>query len=117
VIDWQNERTYPLGRARLWFPRRRRGKRPSIQTMYRWSSAGYRGIVLETVQVGSTRCTSREACARFVERVSALAGPVGGSPEPDSPTSRQDVEEALAEAGFIRPSRTALSGKRICEPK
>lgn len=40
-----------------------------VATAYRWSTAGVRGVVLETIQVGGTRCTSREAVQRFCERL------------------------------------------------
>lgn len=42
-----------------------------VATAYRWSTAGVRGVVLETIQVGGTRCTSREAVQRFCERLTA----------------------------------------------
>ena len=32
-----------LSRALKWFPRRRRGKYPSLQTMYRWSTRAMPG--------------------------------------------------------------------------
>jgi hypothetical protein len=40
-------------------------------TVYRWSTGGVRGVVLETIQVGGTRCTSKEAVQRFCERLTA----------------------------------------------
>jgi hypothetical protein len=40
-------------------------------TVYRWSTAGVRGVVLETIQVGGTRCTSREGVQRFCEGLTA----------------------------------------------
>ena len=40
-------------------------------TLYRWSKTGVRGIVLGTLQVGGTRCTSREAIQRFCERLTS----------------------------------------------
>ena len=39
-----------------------------VATIYRWASTGVRGAVLEVLQVGGTRCTSREALQRFCER-------------------------------------------------
>jgi hypothetical protein len=41
-------------------------------TVYRWSTGGVRGVVLETIQVGGTRCTSKEAVQRFCERLTGL---------------------------------------------
>lgn len=40
-----------------------------VATVYRWSTTGVRGVVLETLQVGGTRCTTREALQRFCERL------------------------------------------------
>jgi len=52
-------------------PRRRGGKRPHISCLYRWTVDGCRGVVLECVQIGGTRCTSHEALARFFERLTS----------------------------------------------
>jgi hypothetical protein len=46
-------------------------RKTNISTIYRWSTVGCRGVVLETIQVGGTRCTSREALQRFFVRLSA----------------------------------------------
>jgi len=46
-------------------PRREDGRRLHISTIYRWTTAGVRGVRLETVQVGGTRCTSEDALQRF----------------------------------------------------
>ena len=43
-----------------------------VATIHRWASHGVRGVVLETLQVGGTRCTSREALQRFFERLSSI---------------------------------------------
>jgi hypothetical protein len=51
-------------------PPRRGGKKPHVSCIYRWTTAGCRGEILESIQVGGTRCTSREALARFFERLS-----------------------------------------------
>ena len=46
-----------------------------VATVYRWSTAGIRGIVLETLQVGGSRRTSREAIQRFCQRLTEEIGP------------------------------------------
>jgi hypothetical protein len=90
-------------------PRRGRGGGTHVSTLYRWATVGVRGVVLETLQVGGSRCTSREALQRFYERLSAStpAGPPGGNPA-SVPTRRtsarrhRDSERAgerLAEMG------------------
>jgi Protein of unknown function (DUF1580) len=84
-------------------PRRRRGRNVHVSCVYRWSTVGCKGVVLETLQVGGTRCTSREALQRFFERLSqpVQVGAVGeGQPGPT--VGRRTVaqrQRASAEAG------------------
>jgi hypothetical protein len=80
MIDSASETLISLADAAAELPRRRRGRKVHISCLYRWSTAGCRGVVLESIQVGATRCTSREALQRFFERLSAPvhAGAVGG---------------------------------------
>lgn len=56
----------PLGEVPLldWVPPRH-GRRIHKSTLFRWGQRGLRGVVLETVQVGGTRCTSQSALWRF----------------------------------------------------
>jgi hypothetical protein len=55
------------------FVPRRNGRKAHVSTIYRWSTIGCHGVVLETLQAGGTRVTSREAVARFFARLTALA--------------------------------------------
>ncbi len=75
MIDPIKEELLTLKHASAAFPKRRAGSRPHLATLHRWAKRGCRGVVLETVQVGCTRCTSREAIARFI---GALTAQVGG---------------------------------------
>jgi hypothetical protein len=52
-------------------PRRRGGRKVHIATLYRWADPGLRGVRLETLRVGGTLCTSRQALQRFFDRLSA----------------------------------------------
>jgi len=70
VIDIQKERVISLSKAKVQLPVRRAGKKPHLSCLYRWSTTGCRGVVLETIQIGGTRCTSIEAMQRFFERLS-----------------------------------------------
>jgi hypothetical protein len=72
-IDPIAEELISLRDAARLLPGRRRGKKPSISCLYRWTTAGCRGVVLESVNVGGTRCTSRQALARFIARLSTKA--------------------------------------------
>jgi hypothetical protein len=65
MIDPNTETLISLADAAKDLPRRRAGKRPHVSCIYRWTVSGCRGVRLESIQVGGTRCTSREALARF----------------------------------------------------
>lgn len=100
MIDTTAEVPLPLCQAADELPRRRRGRKTHVSTLFRWSSSGCKGVVLETIQVGGTRCTSREALQRFYERLSAPRVPGDGSPVPPGLRSavrrRRDSERAAA---------------------
>jgi hypothetical protein len=68
-IDPNVEALVSLSEATKHLPRRRAGKKPHVSCIYRWTTAGCRGVILESIQVGGTRCTSREALARFFRRL------------------------------------------------
>lgn len=84
MIDILREDVISLPVAASLLPARRGGKRPHISCLYRWTLHGCRGVVLDSVQIGGTRCTSREALHRFVAELSAqrsdAAGRVGQQP-------------------------------------
>lgn len=71
MIDPNTESLISLAETPKYLPRRRGGKRPHVSCIYRWTTSGCRGVVLESVQVGGTRCTSREALARFFRRLTS----------------------------------------------
>lgn len=101
MIDTTAESVLSLSQAANELPRRRRGRKTHVSTLFRWTSAGCKGIVLETIQVGGTRCTSREAIQRFYERLSqprgAGDGPPRSSPIRSAIRRRRDSEKAGAE--------------------
>ncbi len=83
MIDVALEDVVSLTDAAKLLPKRRGGKRPHVATLYRWASGGCRGVVLETIQVGGTLCTSRQALQRFFEALTV------GADRPALRTSRQ----------------------------
>ena len=98
MIDVSAETLVSLREAADLFPRRRRGQRPHVSCVYRWTTAGCRGVVLDSVQVGGTRCTSQEAFARFIVALTALsAAPRSGT---TAPVPGSDVDRQLDEAGL-----------------
>lgn len=95
MVDPLSEQLISLTEAASLLPRRRRGRKASPSTCYRWSQTGVRGVVLETVQVGGTRCTSREALARFFAALSNLDSPKS-APVATPARRKQQVEKAEA---------------------
>lgn len=102
MIDIRTEAIFSLTEAAKseCLPRRRKGKRPHVATFFRWTTAGVRGVVLESIQCGGTRCTSVEAIQRFFNRLS------GGDSAPPQPTRgrKKEIERAereLAQAGIL----------------
>ena len=70
--------------------------------------SGCRGVVLETIQVGGTRCTSREALQRFFENLSqpVQAGAVGGG-QPGPLSGRRSLAQ--------RQRDSAEAGRKLAE--
>lgn len=69
MIDPNTEVLISLSEAARHLPRRRADKRPHVSCIYRWTTSGCKGVVLESLQIGGTRCTSKEALGRFFRRL------------------------------------------------
>ena len=95
-IDIATEKVVSPKEAIPYVPRRRKGKRPALATIYRWMEPGVRGVKLEYLQVGNCRCTSVEALQRFFDRLTRGPDPEA-QPAPSS--SRQERAAAAAERG------------------
>jgi hypothetical protein len=67
AINIFEEHVLTLAETAKILPRRRAGRKVHVSTLYRWTTRGLRGIRLETVQVGGTACTTREALQRFFD--------------------------------------------------
>ena len=102
MIDIQTEEVVSLTQAakckRL--PRRRKGKRPHVATLFRWATVGVRGVVLETLQCGGTRCTSVEALQRFFERCTDPSAPVSATTNKAREREIAQAERELDHAGI-----------------
>ena len=94
AIDSSAETLISLTEAARSLPRRRRGKRPHVSCIYRWTSTGCKGVILESLQCGGTRCTSKEALSRFMEALTYGADP----PAVRSPVKRRRATERAVEA-------------------
>jgi hypothetical protein len=106
AIDITAESVITPAKATHLCPERRRGARPNVATIYRWMVQGVRGIKLESLVVGATRCTSVEALQRFFDALTAAADAehsAAVTPPPALTKTRQRQIEAakrrLARAG------------------
>jgi hypothetical protein len=97
MIDITQENLIPLREAPRHLPPRPNGKRMHISACYRWVSRGVRGVRLESIRIGGTTYTSKEALQRFGDRLTA-----GPSRRLDAdavtPRSRQRQIEQAAKA-------------------
>ena len=103
-----DENIIKLADAANELPRRRRGRKAHVSCLYRWSTIGCRGVLLETLQVGGTRCTSREALQRFFERLSELRQTAdAGAGQPQPVVGQRTVAQRQREA--------AQAGRKLAE--
>ena len=99
AIDASREAILPFFQVPDELPRRRKGRKIHLTTIYRWASTGCRGVVLESTLCGATRCTSREALNRFFERLTEVrrlgAGATSSTkPEPVRRSSAQCLRDS-----------------------
>lgn len=100
MIDPQHETLVSFADAAAVLPRRRGGKKAHVSTVYRWAQAGCRGVILESIQVGGTRCTSHEALARFFEALTyGETAPLRRSPA-QRRRAAEAAERELTKAGI-----------------
>jgi len=77
MIDPNNEEVLSLSATTKELPARRGGKKPHVSCIYRWTTIGCKGVILESIQIGGTRCTSLEALGRFFEKLTKISNPTG----------------------------------------
>lgn len=100
-IDIQTEDIVTLREAAEHLPRVRRGRKLHQATIYRWVRNGRRGVLLESLQVGGTLCTSLQALQRFFDALShrsELAQPGVRTP---LGARREGDREILERAGIV----------------
>ena len=71
MIQANVEHLVPLRTAGAIVPRPPGAPAPHRATVQRWALHGIRGVRLETVRIGGSVYTSREALSRFIERTNA----------------------------------------------
>lgn len=100
MLDVLNEQLISLTEAAKLLPGRRQGKRPHVSCVYRWTKSGCRGVVLESVQIGGTRCTSREALSRFIANLTAANDTIAMAPVPSRQPHVARAERKLDQLGL-----------------
>ena len=100
AIDPNSETLISLTEAAKLLPRRRGGKRPHVSCLYRWTTSGCKGVILESVQVGGTRCTSKAALGRFFEALTAASSAGPPRPAPQRQCAAAAAERELDRQGI-----------------
>ena len=71
MIDLTQEELVPIRDVPKHLPPRPTGKRVHVSAVYRWLLRGIRGIRLESLKIGGTTYTSKEALQRFADQLSS----------------------------------------------
>ncbi len=100
AMDLTREVPITLAAAAKLFPKNARGKHPHVSQLYRYSTRGLRGIVLETIQAGAKKCTSREAVFRFFAGLSARNQVADVAPTEELPSRHEEVDRELDRLGI-----------------
>jgi hypothetical protein len=100
MIDPSKETLLTLAEAARTLPRRRRGRPVHVSCLYRWTVSGCRGIFLESIQIGGTRCTSHEAMRRFFANLSSRNTLQTPLPKGSSSRASQRAERELRRLGI-----------------
>jgi hypothetical protein len=112
MIDPLTETVITLSDGMKTIPRGRGGKRRHVSCAYRWTTIGCRGVVLESIQIGGTRCTSLEALARFFQRLTTARTGVPASTRTPKQRERdiQQAEREIDDGGVRHRLTTARTG-------
>lgn len=71
---WAGETAIRVGDIPKHVPTQTTGKRISVATAYRWTTAGAGGVRIRRFKVGSSWCTTTEELLRWQQAVTELAG-------------------------------------------
>lgn len=102
MIDLSNEATLSLPEAAKLIPVGRQGRPLNISTLLRWILSGAKApdgevVRLDAIRLGSRWITSKEALARFSERLTPRMN-AETQPKPRTPTQRQHASRRAARA-------------------
>ncbi len=101
-IDPLVEQVIPLAQARLLYPRTSAGQVTHRSTIFRHTVSGCRGILLESLVTPRGRVTSREAVARFFQRLTDVASVPKKSPQAVNISAAEEAGKVLDQEVFRR---------------
>lgn len=81
-------------------PLRKDGRATHLSTVYRWISRGIHGVTLESIRIGGTTYTSKEALQRFANRLTPESVSTPRSNTARNRRRQQSVEQKLQELGI-----------------
>lgn len=97
-INIYEEQVATFSKLAKWLPPTRNNRPVHANTLRRWAMKGRHGIKLETIVIGGVTCSSREALARFFERLTNFQQP--HQPPVRDPERQDRVEERLRQFGL-----------------
>src|SRR5512140_3760075 len=107
MIELATESLIPLRQVPELLPRRPNGKKVHISAVYRWTTHGIRGGVLESIPIGGTTYTSTEALQRFAELLAANRS------DQATPASRMTVSPSTSSSPIHRmPKQRQAQARR-----
>jgi len=106
MIDISSETLIPIREAPRHLPPRPTGKRVHISACYRWICRGVRGVHLESIKIGGSTYTSKEALQRFANRLSRASDQESDGPRAKTITRQKQIERASARLAETLKPRT-----------
>lgn len=100
AIDINQETLLTLADAAKELPRRG-GRKIHMSTVWRWANRGLKGIKLESIQLGGSTWTSREALQRYADRLSGNTEPTTDSNTLSTNKQHKAATQRLVKAGIL----------------
>jgi len=110
MIDLTQEELVPIRNVPKHLPPRPTGKRVHISAVYRWLLRGIRGIRLESLKIGGTTYTSKEALQRFADRLSNTSHAPDTTPA-TTLTRKRQIDRAARQVEAILGGRGKKGGR------
>ena len=101
MIDSTTEHLVPIRDVPKCLPPRPTGKRIHVSAVYRWLQRGVHGIRLESIKIGGTTYTSREALQRFADKLTQPASDHTSASTSTTATRQRQINRAGQEVDDI----------------